>query len=92
MRTSGLEFALSLFLHLVGEELVGRFAIGRLVLVVRQFLSYAAEVGSPLYGAGTMMVQGAGQALLMIVLFALSSGAPNPGFSGGRSPSPIPGP
>lgn len=51
--------------------LVGLFAVGRPFPVFRQFLSYAAEAGSPLYGAGVMMVQGAGQVLLMILLFAL---------------------
>lgn len=51
--------------------LVGLFAVGRPFPVFRQFLSYAAEAGSPLYGAGVMMVQGAGQVLVMILLFAL---------------------
>lgn len=51
--------------------MVGLFAVGRPYPVFRQFLSYAAEAGSPLYGAGVMMVQGAGQIFLMIVLFAL---------------------
>lgn len=50
--------------------LVGLFTVGRPFPVFRQFLRYAAEAGSPLYGAGVMMVQGAGQVLLMIVLFA----------------------
>lgn len=51
--------------------LVGLFAVGRPFPVFRQFLRYAAEAGSPLYGAGVMMVQGTGQVLLMILLFAL---------------------
>lgn len=51
--------------------MVGLFAVGRPFPVFRQFLSYAAEAGSPLYGAGVMMVQGAGQVLLMMLLFAL---------------------
>ena len=51
--------------------LVGLFAVGRPFPVFRQFLNYAAEASSPLYGAGVMMVQGAGQVLLMILLFAL---------------------
>lgn len=51
--------------------MVGLFAVGRPFPVFRQFLSYAAEASSPLYGAGVMMVQGAGQVLLMILLFAL---------------------
>ena len=51
--------------------MVGLFAVGRPYPVFRQFLSYAAEAGSPLYGAGVMMVQGAGQIFLMIVLFAV---------------------
>lgn len=51
--------------------MVGLFAVGRPYPVFRQFLSYAAEAGNPLYGAGVMMVQGAGQIFLMILLFAL---------------------
>jgi len=51
--------------------LVGLFAVGRPFLVCRQFLRYAAEAGSPFYGAGVMRVQGAGQVLLMILLFVL---------------------
>lgn len=51
--------------------MVGLFAVGRPYPVFRQFLSYAAEAGNPLYGAGVMMVQGAGQILLMILLFVL---------------------
>lgn len=51
--------------------MVGLFAVGRPYPVFREFLSYAAEAGSPLYGAGVMMVQGAGQIFLMILLFAL---------------------
>lgn len=51
--------------------LVGLFAVGRPFPVFRQFLRYAAEAHSPLYGAGVMMVQGGGQVLLMILLFAL---------------------
>jgi hypothetical protein len=51
--------------------MVGLFAVGRPYPVFRQFLSYAAEAGSPFYGAGVMMVQGAGQIFLMILLFGL---------------------
>lgn len=51
--------------------LVGLFAVGRPYPVFREFLSYAAEAGNPLYGAGVMMVQGAGQIFFMILLFAL---------------------
>lgn len=51
--------------------LVGLFAVGRPFPVFRQFLRYAAEANSPLYGAGVMMVQGAGQVLVMVLLFAL---------------------
>lgn len=52
-------------------SMVGLFAVGRPYPVFRELLSYAAEAGNPLYGAGVMMVQGAGQIFLMIVLFAL---------------------
>ena len=51
--------------------MVGLFAVGRPYPVFRQFLTYAAEAGNPLYGAAVMMVQGGGQILLMILLFAL---------------------
>lgn len=51
--------------------MVGLFAVGRPYPVFREFLGYAAEAGNPLYGAGVMMVQGAGQIFLMILLFAL---------------------
>lgn len=51
--------------------MVGLFAVGRPYPVFREFLSYAAEAGNPLYGAGVMMVQGAGQIFLMILLFVL---------------------
>lgn len=51
--------------------MVGLFAVGRPYPVFRQFLSYAAEAGNPLYGAAVMMVQGAGQIFLMILLFGL---------------------
>lgn len=58
--------------------LVGLFAVGRPFPVFRQFLRYAAEASSPLYGAGVMMVQGTGQVLLMILLFALLVWAAGP--------------
>lgn len=51
--------------------MVGLFAVGRPYPVFRQFLTYAADAGNPLYGAAVMMVQGAGQILLMILLFVL---------------------
>lgn len=49
--------------------MVGLFAVGRPFPVFRQFLSYAATAENPLYGAAVMMVQGAGQILLMALLF-----------------------
>lgn len=49
--------------------MVGLFAVGRPFPVFRDFLSYAAHAGSPLYGAGVMMMQGLGQILLMTILF-----------------------
>lgn len=50
--------------------LVGLFAVGRPFPVFREFLTYAAGAGSPLYGAGVMMVQGLGQIAVMVALFA----------------------
>ena len=49
--------------------MVGTFMIGRPFPVMRDFLVYAATAGSPLYGAGVMVVQGLGQIALMVVLF-----------------------
>lgn len=49
--------------------MVGLFAVGRPFPVFRQFLSYAATAENPIYGAGVMMVQGAGQILVMALLF-----------------------
>lgn len=49
--------------------LVGLFAVGRPFPVFREFLTYAASAGNPLYGAGVMMVQGIGQIAVMAVLF-----------------------
>lgn len=51
--------------------LVGLFAVGRPFPVFRDFLTYAAQVESPLYGAGVMAVQGLGQILVMVLLFVL---------------------
>ncbi|MEX0660456.1 MAG: sulfite exporter TauE/SafE family protein [Balneolaceae bacterium] len=51
--------------------LVGLFAVGRPFPVFREFLIYAAQAESPLYGAGVMMAQGLGQILIMILLFAI---------------------
>lgn len=51
--------------------LVGCFAIGRPFPVFREFLVYAASAGSPLYGAGVMMIQGLGQIAVMALLFGL---------------------
>lgn len=51
--------------------LVGLFSVGRPFPVFREFMNYAAETGSPLYGAGVMVVQGLGQILVMVLLFCL---------------------
>lgn len=51
--------------------LVGLFAVGRPFPVFREFLTYAAQAESPLYGAAVMMAQGIGQILIMIILFAI---------------------
>jgi cytochrome c biogenesis protein CcdA len=51
--------------------LVGLFSVGRPFPVFREFLTYAAEAGSPLYGAAVMAIQGVGQILVMVALFAL---------------------
>jgi sulfite exporter TauE/SafE len=51
--------------------LVGAFAVGRPFPVFREFLMYAASAGSPLYGAGVMMIQGIGQIAVMALLFGL---------------------
>lgn len=51
--------------------LVGLFAVGRPFPVFREFLTYAAEAESPLYGAGVMAVQGLGQIFVMVVLFVV---------------------
>ena len=72
MRTSGLKFALSLFLYVAGGELVGLSAVRRPFSVLRQFLDYAAEADNLLFGAGAMMGQRAGQVILTILLFTFS--------------------
>lgn len=51
--------------------LVGFFAVGRPFPVFREFLVYAASAGSPIYGAGVMMIQGIGQIAVMAILFGL---------------------
>lgn len=51
--------------------LVGLFAVGRPFPVFREFLTYAAQAESPLYGAAVMAIQGIGQILVMILLFVL---------------------
>lgn len=51
--------------------MVGLFAVGRPFPVFREFLTYAAQAESPVYGAGVMAVQGLGQILVMVILFAL---------------------
>lgn len=51
--------------------LVGLFAVGRPFPVFQEFLTYAAQAGSPLYGAAVMTVQGMGQILVMVVAFLL---------------------
>nr|ASV46813.1 hypothetical protein [uncultured bacterium]ASV47025.1 hypothetical protein [uncultured bacterium] len=49
--------------------MVGLFMVGRPYPLFRDFLTYAAESQSPLYGAAIMMVQGLGQIAVMVVLF-----------------------
>jgi cytochrome c biogenesis protein CcdA len=49
--------------------LVGLFAVGRPFPVFREFLVYAASANNPLYGAITLMIQGAGQIAVMALLF-----------------------
>jgi hypothetical protein len=49
--------------------MVGTFMIGRPFPVMREFLTYAATAGSPIYGAGVMIVQGLGQIAVMVLLF-----------------------
>lgn len=51
--------------------LVGLFSVGRPFPVFREFLTYAAQAESPVYGAGVMVVQGFGQILVMVLLFVL---------------------
>lgn len=51
--------------------LVGLFAVGRPFPVFREFLTYAAQAESPLYGAVVMMIQGLGQILIMVFLFVI---------------------
>lgn len=53
---------------------VGLFAVGRPFPVFREFLTYAASSNSPFYGAGVMVVQGAGQILVMVLLFSVVVG------------------
>lgn len=47
---------------------VGLFSVGRPFGPFRSFLTYAAEVQNPLYGAAVMVVHGVGQMLVMLVL------------------------
>jgi sulfite exporter TauE/SafE len=49
--------------------MVGTFMVGRPYPVMRDFLTYAAAAGSPLYGAAVMVVQGLGQIAVMVLLF-----------------------
>jgi sulfite exporter TauE/SafE len=51
--------------------LVGLFAVGRPFPVMREFLTYAAAAGSPLYGAAVMILQGLGQIAVMVTLFII---------------------
>lgn len=51
--------------------MVGLFAVGRPFPVFRDFLTYAANAGSPLYGASVMALQGVGQIAVMVGLFLL---------------------
>ncbi len=49
--------------------MAGFFAVGRPYPVFREFILYAAESGSWLYGSAVMMVQGLAQIAIMVVLF-----------------------
>lgn len=51
--------------------MVGLFAVGRPFPVFRDFLTFAANAGSPLYGATVMAIQGLGQIAVMVALFLL---------------------
>ncbi len=51
--------------------MVGFFAVGRPFPVFRDFLTYAANAQSPLYGATVMAVQGLGQIAVMVGLFLI---------------------
>lgn len=48
---------------------VGLFAVGRPFPVFREFLTYAARIESPVYGAGAMAMQGVGQIAVMVLVF-----------------------
>lgn len=51
--------------------MVGLFAVGRPFPVFRDLLTYAANAGSPLYGASVMALQGIGQIAVMVGLVLL---------------------
>jgi cytochrome c biogenesis protein CcdA len=51
--------------------MIGAFAIGRPYPVFREFLLYAAQTQSPVYGAAVMALQGVGQVLVMVAAFVL---------------------
>lgn len=51
--------------------MVGAFAIGRPYPVFREFLLYASQANSPVYGAAVMAVQGVSQILVMAGAFLL---------------------
>ena len=51
--------------------MIGAFAIGRPYPVFREFLLYAAQAQSPLYGAAVMALQGIGQVAVMVAAFLL---------------------
>ena len=51
--------------------MIGAFAIGRPYPVFREFLLYAAQAQSPVYGAAVMALQGIGQVVVMVVAFLL---------------------
>jgi sulfite exporter TauE/SafE len=51
--------------------MIGAFAIGRPYPVFREFLLYAAQAQSPVYGAAVMALQGIGQTVVMVIAFLL---------------------
>jgi sulfite exporter TauE/SafE len=49
--------------------MIGAFSVGRPYPVFREFLLYAAQAQSPMYGAAVMALQGIGQIVVMVAAF-----------------------